>query len=161
MVNKILNELNINYKFYYTIAYRHLHDHQDTQDVMQNVMLRAATHCPADLAPKKLRAWLAVICCNESKSMLSARRRQERSDSALVQDEDSVSNYGNPDEMAFYYENITNAAILLAPAEYRGALYEYYTEGVPLLNAAQKHGIPESNLRYWRKKIEKKLREFL
>ena len=37
----------------------------------------------------------------------------------------------------------------------------YYINQETLLHVAKKYNLPESNLRYWRKKVEKKLKEFL
>jgi len=161
MVSKILDEIEKNHKFYYTIAYRYMKNHDDAQDALQSAYLRMVTKCPETLSPKKLRAWMAIVCSNESKTMLSTKKRLSRADHAITQESDAVSTFGNPQDLEFYYDDITYAALKIAPQEYQEPLFAYYKYSTPLLKLAREYGVPESNLRYWRKKVEKKLKEFL
>ena len=161
MIEDILKELEYNEKFYHAIAYRYLSDHQESQDAVQNAFIRAYRHIPADLPRKKLRKWLAVICSNEAKTLLTRKKHISLSDDFPHPVIEPISPYGNPHDMEFYYEDITYAAVKLAPAEYQQALYYFYKNEVSLLQAAQRYGVPESNLRYWRKKVARKAKEFL
>jgi len=158
MLQRIAKEIEANYRFYYAVAYRHLGNHEDAADAVQNACLKICKYCPEEIPPKKLRAWIAVVCSNESKTML---RKRKYVSGYSEENEEFASPYGNPEDMDFYYEGITFAAINSVPEKYRSALSEYYRDGVPLAAAAKKQGLKEATLRYWRKKVEQKLKEFL
>ena len=161
MIHKIVKEIDENYRFYCAIAFRHLKDHEDARDAVQNACLKICKYCPSFLPMKKLRSWISIVCSNESKSLLKLRQRYSLSDSYLISNQEPISPYGNPDDLEFYYEGITYAAIQTVPKEYHSALAEHFVNSIPLLKVAQKYGIPESNLRYWKRKVEKKLKDFL
>ena len=161
MIRNIVKEIDDNYKFYFAVAFRHLKNHEDAYDAVQNACLKICKYCPEYLPSKKLRAWISIVCSNEAKTLLVTNKKYSQSDRCIFSECELISPYGNPEDLEFYYEGVTYAAIQIAPAEYRMALYNYYTGGLSLLSVAQKYNVPESNLRYWRRKVEKKLKEFL
>lgn len=161
MLLKVFEEIKTNYKFYYSIAFRHMRNYEDARDVMQNVCLRISTKKPELLPNKNMKAWIAIICCNESKNMITYKKRLSQSDALLLNNQDECSNYGNPQDLEFFYDDICFAAIQTAPEQYRSALYEHFKDSSRILHVAKKYNIPEANLRYWRKKIAKLIKEFL
>lgn len=161
MVEAILKELKKNYRFYRTIAYRYVKSEEDAEDVLQNVCTKIVRKHPRIHSPKKLRSWIAITCSREALTMLRTKKRMSLSDHALIQESEPTSSYGIPEDLEFYYENITNAALLMVPIQYRKALYDYYKNCLSFLQVSQKYGIPQSTLRHWKKKVENKLKEFI
>ena len=161
MVEKIISEISNNYKFYYTIAYRYLRNHEDAQDVIQNVYELVVRKSPIIHSAKKLRCWIAVVCCRESLTMLRVKKRVSVSDSVLIRHNELISSYGNPEDIEFYYDDIVSAAIEMVPVVYQDALYDYYKNSTSLLYVAKKYNIPHTTLLHWKKKVQNKLKEFL
>ena len=159
MVEAILKELK-NYRFYRTIAYRYVKSKEDAEDVLQNVCTKIVREHLRIHSPKKLRSWIAITCSREAISMVRTKKRMVLSDNALIHESELTSSYG-PEDIEFYYENITNAALMMVPIQYRKALYDYYKNCLSFLQVSQKYGIPQSTLRHWKKKVENKLKEFL
>ena len=161
MVIKILDEIEKNHKFYYAIAYRYMKNHEDAQDVLQNAYIRMVTKYPETLSLRKLRAWMVIVCCNEAKTMLAVRNRISLTNDALSRESEDISHFGNPQDLEFFYDDITYAALKIAPSEYQEPLFEYYKYSTPILKLSKNYCSPEANLRYWRKKVEKVLKNFL
>lgn len=135
--------------------------------IIMNLRMQCRTHSSAhterfpQMFPlKKLRKWLAVICSNEARTLLARKKHIVLADDVSCP-LDSISPYGNPHDLKFFYEDITYAAVKLAPAKYQQALHYFYKSGDSLLQAARMFGIPESNLRYWRNQVARKAKEFL
>jgi len=109
-------------RFIYTVAYRLTGDHQEAQDLTQEVLLRVRRGL-ATYRPGSMEAWLSRITTNAF--LDDVRRKKRRPTDPLPDDPDRVLEGGaSPDEVLArtVLPDDIQAAIAALPPDYRAAV---------------------------------------
>lgn len=109
-------------RFLYTVAYRLTGNHDDAQDLVQEVLLRVRRGLPT-YRPGSMEGWLSRIATNAF--LDDVRRRRRRPVEALPDDPDRVVPAGRSADEALAAAALPDdvqAALAGLPAEYRAAV---------------------------------------
>jgi len=109
-------------RFLYTVAYRLTGDHQDTQDLVQDVLLRVSRGL-ATYQPGSMEGWLSRIATNAF--LDDVRRKKRRPVEALPDDAERVIAGAPAADDALDAANLPDhvqAAVRNLPPDYRAAV---------------------------------------
>jgi RNA polymerase sigma-70 factor (ECF subfamily) len=134
-------------RFLYTVAYRLTGDHDDAQDLVQDVLLRVRRGL-AGYQPGSLHGWLSRITTN---AFLDDVRRRKRRPTDHLGDEREhlLPPAAAADEAiaAAKQSDEVQAALLALPAEYRAAVVLCDVVGLGYQEVADTLGIPVGTVR--------------
>jgi RNA polymerase sigma-70 factor, ECF subfamily len=148
-------------RFLYSVAYRLSGNHDDAQDLVQEVMVRVQRGL-ATYEPGNLEGWLARITTN---TFLDDRRRRARRPETVLGDEPDriVPPAPSADEAlaAIRLPDHVQAAISSLPDEFRVALVLCDVVGLPYAEIAEHLGVPVGTVRSRIHRARLQLRERL
>ena len=134
-------------RFLYTVAYRLTGNHDDAQDLVQEVLLRVRRGL-ATYVPGSLEGWLSRITTN---AFLDEVRRRKRRPLDVVADlpERVVGVDADPDDVLAHSRlpEDVQAAIAALPADYRAAVVLCDVVGLDYAEIADNLGIPAGTVR--------------
>jgi RNA polymerase sigma-70 factor (ECF subfamily) len=134
-------------RFLYTVAYRLTGNHDDAQDLVQEVLLRVHRGL-ATYRPGSLEGWLSRITTN---AFLDEVRRRKRRPLAVVPDlpERSIGVDADPDETlaASRLPDDIQAALAGLPDEFRAAVVLCDVVGLDYAEIAESLQIPPGTVR--------------
>ena len=141
----------------YQTAFRILSNSHDAEDAVQDGMLCAFRNLAQFGERAKFSTWLHRIVINAS--LMRLRKRKSRpefplnlivsTDDVVVPEIDAVSADPDPEAQCAYVEEqqIISRALLDLPSQFRSAIELCEIEELPIKEAGQKLGIPESTLK--------------
>jgi RNA polymerase sigma-70 factor (ECF subfamily) len=152
-------------KLVYSIAYRIVDNHTDTDDLVQMIFLRAYSGLKTFIAGTDFKTWLYTVAVNTS---LNARKQTRRQRELVLQAASSVPTETRPDPGGGIASEEMKAgiekAIHMLPEDQRVALLLRIRDGMTHEQIAKICGCPvatvTSRLFLARKKLEGLLREF-
>lgn len=133
--------------FIYTVAYRLTGNHEDAQDLVQDVLVRVQRGLRT-YEPGNLRAWLGRITTNAF--LDDARRRQRRPQVSLPEDPDLVlpaSPSAAEDWAARGLSDELQQALATLPEEFRVAVVLSDVAGLPYADIAEQLDVPVGTVR--------------
>jgi RNA polymerase sigma factor (sigma-70 family) len=134
-------------RFLYTVAYRLTGNHDDAQDLVQEVLLRVQRGL-ATYRPGSLHAWLSRIATN---AFLDEARRRARRPTVVLGDETERVAPPAPDVDEVLAQEVlpddVQAALLGLPEEYRAAVVLCDVVGLPYEEIADSLGVPVGTVR--------------
>ena len=134
-------------RFLYTVAYRLTGNHDDAQDLVQEVLLRVRRGL-ATYVPGSLEGWLSRITTN---AFLDEVRRRKRRPLDVVPDlpERVVGVDADPDDVLAHSRlpEDVQAAIAALPPDYRAAVVLCDVVGLDYAEIAENLGIPAGTVR--------------
>ncbi len=134
----------------YRMAFSYLHNHADTEDVVQECFLRLAQSGKHFSHRRQVQAWLIVTAANLSRDQL---RRGSRRELPLEEAEQESSRQEAGGEL--------RAAVLALPDKYRRAIYLHYYEGYSVAELARIFRRPENTVKTWLRRGRELLRDKL
>ena len=148
-------------RFLYSVAYRLSGNHDDAQDLVQEVMVRVQRGL-ATYEPGNLEGWLARITTN---TFLDDRRRRARRPETALGDEPDrfLPAAPSPDEAlaAIVLPDHVQAAIAALAPDFRAALVLCDVVGLPYVEIAEQLGVPVGTVRSRIHRARAQLREKL
>lgn len=133
----------------YQIAFLHLKNVPDTEDVTQTVFIRLLTSRKRFMEEEHLKAWLIVTTQNICRDMLRRFWRTKRVESKLIQEESTNFRQSNPEVWS---------ELLSLDEKYKLPLYLFYYEGYRTQEIAEmlqtNHATIRTRLRVARKKLK-------
>lgn len=132
----------------YRVAYGYTSSRPDSEDIMQDVLLKLYQSGKTFRDDEHVKAWLIRVTVNRSRDVLRAQRRK--------QTEELDANTPQAQR-----ENSLDEAMSALGEEYRLAVYLHYYEGYGVREIARIMRISESNVKIRLKRARDKLREFL
>jgi len=134
-------------RFLYTVAYRLTGNHDDAQDLVQEVLLRVRRGLTT-YVPGSLEGWLSRITTN---AFLDEVRRRKRRPLDVVPDlpERAVGVDADPDDVLAHSRlpDDVQAAIAALPPDYRAAVVLCDVVGLDYAEIADNLGIPPGTVR--------------
>ena len=134
-------------RFLYTVAYRLTGDHDDAQDLVQEVLLRVRRGL-ATYQPGSMEGWLSRITTNAFLDEM--RRRKRRPADALPDDPERVLPSSPSAEAALAAETLPDdvqAALLRLPDEFRAAVIMCDVAGLSYQEIGESLDIPIGTVR--------------
>ncbi len=132
----------------YRIAYGYTQSCPDSEDVMQDVLMKLYQSGKAFRDDEHVKAWLIRVAANRSKDVLRSRKRKS---TETLETDVSQAHRGS---------DLDNAMATLGE-EYRLVVYLHYYEGYSVRDIAHIMRISESNVKIRLKRARDKLRDFL
>lgn len=149
MQNDIFTEYVRKYSdMVYRIAYSYTRSHPDSEDIMQDTLLKLYQCDKRFRDDEHIKAWLIRVAINKAKDML----RSARSKTAEALDE-SISAPASDHEL--------DRAMASLSEDYRAVVYLHYYEGYDVKEIAKLMRITESNVKIRLKRARDKLRDFM
>jgi RNA polymerase sigma-70 factor (ECF subfamily) len=133
-------------RFLYTVAYRLTGDHDDAQDLVQEVLLRVRRGL-ATYQPGSLHGWLSRIATN---AFLDDVRRRKRRPTDHLGDDDHALPPSQAADEALAAANLSDevqAALVALPEEYRSAVVLCDVVGFGYQEIAESLGVPVGTVR--------------
>lgn len=134
-------------RFLYTVAYRLTGNHQDAQDLSQEVLLRVRRGLET-YRPGSMEGWLSRITMNVFVDQV--RRRRRRPVIALPDDPDRVVPPASPADVALAAEVLPDhlqAAISALPEDFRAAVVLCDVAGLSYQEIGEALGVPLGTVR--------------
>ncbi len=149
MQNDIFTEYVRKYSdMVYRVAYGYTRSRPDSEDIMQDVLLKLYQSGKVFRDDEHVKAWLIRVTVNRSRDVLRAQRRKQTEELDV----------NTPQAQR---ENSLDEAMSALGEEYRLAVYLHYYEGYGVKEIARIMRISESNVKIRLKRARDKLREFL
>ncbi len=134
----------------YRIAYSYTRSRPDSEDIMQDVLLKLYQYGKSFRDEQHVKAWLIRVAVNRSKDMLrSSQKRQAQEPYADTPTDAAVSDAPLDEAMAALSE------------EYRLVVYLFYFEGYSVKEISRILRITESNVKIRLKRAREKLKNLL
>ena len=132
------------------LAYSYLHNTEDSEDVLQETLIRYLRTAPRFENDKHAKAWLMQVAANISKNRIgyNRRRRTDELNDELVAEE--------REDLAFVWQ-----AVKELPPKQREAIHLFYQEGYSAAEIAGILGRNESTVRSDLKRGREALRKIL
>ena len=149
MQNDIFTEYVRRYSdMVYRVAYSYTRSIPDSEDIMQDVLMKLYQSGKAFRDDEHVKAWLIRVTANRSKDVLRSQKRRhtEELDENVSQTQ---------------AESGLDEAMNTLGKEYRLAVYLHYYEGYGVRDIARIMRISESNAKIRLKRARDKLKEFL
>lgn len=134
-------------RFLYTVAYRLTGNHDDAQDLVQEVLLRVSRGL-ATYQPGSMEGWLSRIATNAF--LDDVRRKKRRPVEALPEDAERVLPGALPADEALDAANLPDhvqAAVRALPPDYRAAVVLCDVVGLPYDEIADSLDVPIGTVR--------------
>lgn len=148
-------------RFLYTVAYRLTGNHQDTQDLVQDVLLRVSRGL-ATYQPGSMEGWLSRIATNAF--LDDVRRKKRRPVEALPEDAERVLPGAPAADDALDAANLPDhvqAAVRNLPPDYRAAVVLCDVVGLTYDEIAETLDVPIGTVRSRIHRGRSQLREVL
>jgi RNA polymerase sigma-70 factor (ECF subfamily) len=132
------------------LAYSYLHNMQDSEEILQDVMLKLMDKAPVFESDEHEKAWLLRVAANMSKNRLEynkMRETDELNDELVAEEREDLSFVWN--------------AVKSLPENYREVIHLFYEEGYQTDEIAEMLGETGSNIRTKLKRARTKLKEVL
>ncbi|MEM9714673.1 MAG: sigma-70 family RNA polymerase sigma factor [Actinomycetota bacterium] len=134
-------------RFLFTVAYRLTGNHEEAQDLVQDVLLRVRRGLPG-YRPGNLRGWLARITTNAF--LDDVRRKQRRPTNALPDDPDRVLPAAASAEEASAQRSLPDhlqAALAALPEDFRAVVVLSDVVGLSYDQIAERLDVPVGTVR--------------
>ncbi len=149
MQNDVFTEYVIKYSdMVYRIAYSYTRSIPDSEDIMQEVLLRLYQSGKEFRDEEHIKAWLIRVAVNRSKDVLRSHKRKNTVE--------LTADIPQPQQ-----ENGLDEALCTLGEDYRLAVYLHYYEGYGVREIARIMRISESNVKIRLKRARDKLKAFL
>ncbi|MEM9036964.1 MAG: sigma-70 family RNA polymerase sigma factor [Actinomycetota bacterium] len=148
-------------RFLYSVAYRLTGNHEEAQDLVQDVLLRVRRGLPG-YQPGNLRGWLSRITTNAF--LDGVRRKQRRPTTALPEDPDWVlpsSPAADEEAARRSLPDHLQAALAEVPADFRVVVVLADVVGLTYDEIADRVGVPVGTVRSRLHRGRARLREVL
>lgn len=134
----------------YRLAYSYLHNKEDAEEMVQEVMLKYIEHAPKLESDSHEKAWLFRVTANLSKNRIkyNAYRKTDELNEDLVASGET--------DLSFVWE-----AVKALPEQYREVLHLFYYEGMKTAQIAALLSKNESSVRSCLMRGREKLKELL
>lgn len=132
------------------LAYSYLHNMQDSEEILQDVMLKLMDKAPVFKSDEHEKAWLLRVTANLSKNRIEynkLRDTDELKDELVAEERQDLS---------FVWE-----AVKELPENYREVIHLFYEEGYQTDEIAEMLGESGANIRTRLKRARAKLKEIL
>ena len=132
------------------LAYSYLHNMDDSEEVLQDTLIRYIRSAPKFLNDRHAKAWLMHVAANLSKNRMrynTVRRADELNEELAAEEREDLS---------FVWEAVKS----LKP-KYREVIHLYYEEGYSVSEIAEILGRNENTVRSDMKRGREKLKEIL
>ncbi len=132
------------------LAYSYLHNMDDSEEVLQDTLIRYLRSAPKFLNDRHAKAWLMRVAANLSKNRIrynTIRRADELNEELAAEEREDLS---------FVWEAVKS----LTP-KYREVIHLYYEEGYSASEIAEILGRNENSVRSDMKRGREKLKEIL
>ncbi len=133
----------------YRVAYSYTHSRPDSEDIMQDVLLKLYQASKSFCDDEHIKAWLIRVTVNQAKDVLRSARRVKTD--AL--DESCVRECAEDSSL--------EEAMASLSEEHRLTVYLHYYEGYGVKEIARLLKITEANVKIRLKRARDKLRAFL
>lgn len=149
MQNDIFNEYVRKYSdMVYRIAYSYTHSHPDSEDIMQDTLLKLYQCGKRFRDDEHLKAWLIRVAINTAKDLLKSLKRKTT--------DELCENISTPAD-----DRELDHAMTSLSEDYRAVVYLHYYEGYDVKEIAKLMRITESNVKIRLKRARDKLRDFM
>ena len=148
-------------RFLYTVSYRLTGNHEDTQDLVQEVLLRVRRGL-ATYVPGSMEGWLSRIATNAF--LDDVRRKKRRPVEALPEDAERVLPGALPADEALDAANLPDhvqAAVRSLPDDFRAAVVLCDVVGLSYDEISESLGVPIGTVRSRIHRGRSQLRELL
>ena len=155
MNQKFLDALRDNYKIYYSLVYSIVQNHNDVEDVFQDVCLRILSYeFKTDI--QNVNAYLTKIVKN------AAIDYKKKTPNHVSIDEINFEPISSDDDFLLneLYTDMVRACFVFVPEKVRPALLEHFLKDIPLTVLSKKYDISRKTLRYWKSNFIKKAKIF-
>lgn len=149
MQNDIFTEFVRKYSdMVYRVAYSYTRSHPDSEDIMQDTLLKLYQCDKRFRDDEHVKAWLIRVTINKAKDMLRAAKRNPT--------DELRENAGTPAT-----DGDLDRAMASLREDYRAVVYLHYYEGYGVKEIAKLMRITESNVKIRLKRARDKLKEHL
>ncbi len=149
MQNDIFTEYVRKYSdMVYRVAYSYTRNRPDSEDIMQDVLMKLYQSGKAFRGEEHVKAWLIRVTVNRSRDVLRSQKRKHTAE--------LTADIPQPQQ-----ENSLDEALCTLGEEYRLAVYLHYYEGYGVKEIARIMRISESNVKIRLKRARDKLKAFL
>lgn len=136
----------------YRVAFNSCKNPADSQDIVQNVLLKLY-RCQIDFESQEhVRRWIIRVTVNESKKLLCSAWFRK---SVPLEDYATILEFQQPEESSLFL------AVMSLPKKYRVPLYLYYYEDYPVKEVAALCGLKESTVQTRLQRARQKLKNIL
>lgn len=132
------------------LAYSYLHNMQDSEEILQDVLMKLLDKAPEFESEEHEKAWLLRVTTNLSKNRIEYNKLRDTDE---LKDE-LVSE--NREDLSFVWE-----AVKELPENYREVIHLFYEEGYQTDEIAEILGETGANIRTRLKRARAKLKEIL
>ncbi|MCM1143929.1 MAG: sigma-70 family RNA polymerase sigma factor [Blautia sp.] len=119
------------YSLVYRIAFMHMKDHADAEDVLQEVFLRLLKYQPQFEGSEHEKAWFIRTTINICKDMIKSKWRSTTISMEKIPECEKIYF-----QLPYTKEDETLWAVLELPEKYRNCLYFFYYEGYSIKEIA-------------------------
>ena len=143
---RLLNALNENYTYYYSLVYSIVKSHSDVEDVFQDIRCRVLSYkLPEEI--QNIRAYLTVMAKN------AAYDHVKKMPSYVFIEDINPVELSYTDEHIFdvLFEAGMEVCMSRIPEKVRPALIEHLCSGESLSALCKKYDLTRKTLRYWKK----------
>ena len=132
------------------LAYSYLHNMEDSEDILQEVLIKYIEKKPQIESEEHLKAWLLKVTSNLSKNRIEYNkvRQTDELNEELVAEE--------REDLSFVWE-----AVKALPENYREVIHLFYEEGYQTEEIAKILEVSSENIRTRLKRARTKLKEIL
>ncbi len=146
-----------NYKFYFSIVFRVVKNIEDTEDILHNAFLKAYEADKSNMQDDELKRWFVTICKNTALTLIRKRRNDANRELQYVHEENQYDNAENDTVIKMAVEEQLKSI----PTELLPCFREYIFGDISMREVCRKYGIPRDKMRYWKKHLEKIIKNIL
>lgn len=136
----------------YRVAYHATKNPADSEDILQDVLLKLYRSPNTFESPEHVRRWLIRVTVNQSRKLLRSAWFRK---TAPLEDYAATLQFESPQESALFL------AVIDLPPKYRVPIYLYYYEGYSVKETAALCGLKESTVSTRLQRARQKLKEML
>jgi len=132
------------------LAYSYVHNMEDSEEILQDVLLKLISQAPAFESSEHEKAWILRVTANLSKNRIEYNKLRDTDEL----NEELVAE--KKEDLSYIWE-----AVKSLPENYREVIHLFYEEGYQTDEIAQILGESGANIRTRLKRAREKLREIL
>lgn len=136
----------------YRVAYHACKNPADSEDILQEVLLKLYRAPDPFESPEHVRRWLIRVTVNQSRKLLRSAWFRKTNP---LEDCTTAVEFESPEESGVFQ------AVMSLPSKYRVPLYLYYYEGYPAKEVAALCGLKESTVSTRLQRARQKLKQIL
>ncbi len=145
------------YGFYFTIVFRILGNAADAEDVLQIAFMKAYRSATEHIGDQDLKRWFVVVCKNTALSYLEKNIKDAEREKAYFMEREAHYNVEDEAVLGIVVEQQLDTI----PPELAPYLREHILDEVPIKVICRKYGVSRDKMRYWKKQLEKNLKNIL